>query len=125
MKVSEIKLKDHLHFRQGLVIDLTYPKGHPKQGKPLDKVCFLGQSGTGKTTLLNLIKYFTCLDESYDKSGIELSNFIKNGIEIIYQSEKDKFSKISNGEPFGISGWDYGRKPHKKHENIISYIKTE
>lgn len=36
-------------------MDLTYPAGHAKAGKPLDKVCIIGQSGTGKTTLLKLL----------------------------------------------------------------------
>lgn len=54
MKISKIDLKHHLQF-QDLTLDLTYPKGHPKAGQALDKVCLIGQSGTGKTTLLNLI----------------------------------------------------------------------
>jgi GTPase SAR1 family protein len=35
---------------------MTYPKGHEKEGQPLDKICIIGQSGTGKTNLLNIIK---------------------------------------------------------------------
>ena len=54
MKVSRIEIKDFNQFKN-IDIDLTYPKGHTKAGQPLDKVCFIGQSGTGKTTLLNLI----------------------------------------------------------------------
>ncbi len=57
MKLSRIKLKDYYQFKN-LEIDLTYPRGHKKEWRPLDKVCFLGQSGTGKTTLLRLIKWF-------------------------------------------------------------------
>ncbi|MCP4155838.1 MAG: AAA family ATPase [bacterium] len=57
MKLSRIKLTDYYQFKD-LDIDLTYPQGHKKAGEPLDKVCFLGQSGTGKTTLLRLIKWF-------------------------------------------------------------------
>ena len=53
MKVTSIDIPDLFHFKD-LHLDLTYPKGHPKAGKPLDKVCILGQSGTGKTTLLKL-----------------------------------------------------------------------
>ncbi len=55
MKVHSITLNNYNQFKD-LVIDLTYPEGHPKAGQPLDKVCFIGQSGTGKTTLLRLIK---------------------------------------------------------------------
>jgi len=55
MKISKIEVFDYNQF-QNFTIDLTYPKGHAKEGLPLDKVCFIGQSGTGKTTLLNIIK---------------------------------------------------------------------
>ncbi len=57
MKIKRIKIKDYQQFKD-LDLDLTYPKGHEKQGQPLEKVCFIGQSGTGKTTLLRLIKWY-------------------------------------------------------------------
>jgi predicted ATP-dependent endonuclease of OLD family len=55
MKISQIDIKDYNQFKN-LTLDFTYPKGHQKEGKPLDKICFLGQSGTGKTSLLNVIR---------------------------------------------------------------------
>ena len=54
MKVKEIYIKDFRQFKD-LTLDLTYPTGHAKAGKALDKVCFIGQSGTGKTNLLKLL----------------------------------------------------------------------
>ncbi|MBC7407794.1 MAG: AAA family ATPase [Arcicella sp.] len=54
MKISKIHIKDFHQFKD-FTLDLTYPQGHEKAGKPLDKVCFIGQSGTGKTSLLELI----------------------------------------------------------------------
>jgi ABC-type lipoprotein export system ATPase subunit len=57
MKISKIEITDFHQFKD-LIIDLTYPKGHVKEGQPLDKVCFIGQSGTGKTSLLELIPKF-------------------------------------------------------------------
>ncbi len=54
MKITRVHLKDFHQFKD-VDIDLTYPKGHPKAGQPLDKVCIIGQSGTGKTTLLKII----------------------------------------------------------------------
>ena len=57
MKITKIHLKDFHQFKD-LTIDLTYPKGHKKEGQPLDRVCFIGQSGTGKTSLLELMPQF-------------------------------------------------------------------
>ncbi|TAE08032.1 MAG: hypothetical protein EAZ95_17630 [Bacteroidetes bacterium] len=57
MKITRIEIKDFQQFKD-FTLDLTYPAGHPKAGEPLDKVCFIGQSGTGKTTLLNVMKDF-------------------------------------------------------------------
>lgn len=57
MKITGIDIGEYRQFKN-IKFDFTYPKGHPKEGKPLDKVCFIGQSGTGKTTLLNIIWEF-------------------------------------------------------------------
>lgn len=54
MKISKIHIKDFHQFKD-FTLDLTYPQGHEKAGQSLDKVCFIGQSGTGKTSLLELI----------------------------------------------------------------------
>ena len=54
MFINKIEIKNHYQFKD-FKIDLTYPAGHKKAGKPLEKVCFIGQSGTGKTTLLEEI----------------------------------------------------------------------
>ncbi len=54
MKISKIHISKYHQF-EDFELELTYPKGHEKEGQPLDKVCFIGQSGTGKTTLLELI----------------------------------------------------------------------
>ena len=59
MKLKKIELKNFYQFKD-FTLDLTYPMGHPKEGQPLDKVCFIGQSGTGKTTLLKLIRNSLC-----------------------------------------------------------------
>jgi ABC-type lipoprotein export system ATPase subunit len=58
MKVTKVSIKDFHQFKD-VEIDLTYPKGHKKAGQPLDKVCIIGQSGTGKTTLLKIIGGYT------------------------------------------------------------------
>jgi energy-coupling factor transporter ATP-binding protein EcfA2 len=45
-------------------LDLTYPSGHPKAGKPLDKICLIGKNGTGKTTLLELLNLLLSRSDS-------------------------------------------------------------
>ena len=54
MKITGIDIGEYRQFKN-IKFDFTYPTGHPKEGMPLEKVCFIGQSGTGKTTLLNII----------------------------------------------------------------------
>jgi len=55
VKVSYLHIRNYKQF-SNLELDLTYPKGHPKAGKPLDKICIIGQSGTGKTNILEIIR---------------------------------------------------------------------
>jgi len=54
MKISRLAIADYQQFKW-LDLDLTYRKGHPKAGQPLDRVCFIGANGTGKTTLLEIL----------------------------------------------------------------------
>lgn len=102
MKVTKIQLIDYLNFKQGLVIDLTYPQNHPdksKRGKPLEKICFIGQSGTGKTTLLNLIKFFA-FEDSINPECLDQNQLLNEnvGIEFLINNSY-KCSKWSKGNP--------------------------
>ncbi|MEY4925781.1 MAG: hypothetical protein RI894_217 [Bacteroidota bacterium] len=54
MKITNIHFDKYKQF-ENLRLDFTYPEGHPKAGQPLDKVCFIGQNGTGKTTILDAL----------------------------------------------------------------------
>jgi predicted ATP-dependent endonuclease of OLD family len=57
MKISKLHIEEYRHL-ENLDFDFTYPldyKDKEKAGKPLDKICFIGQSATGKTGLLELI----------------------------------------------------------------------
>lgn len=83
MKISHLEIKNYKQFKD-LSLDLTYPKGHEKEGQPLDKICIIGQSGTGKTNLLDIIK----------KSVIDFSNnqaSYKPFSEFVGQSTDDKY----------------------------------
>ena len=64
MKISKLHIDSFRHL-ENLDFDFTYPQDfhiEEKRGKPLDKICFIGQSATGKTGLLELIYEFNlCL----------------------------------------------------------------
>src|ERR1700677_2524657 len=98
MKITRIKIPSSLHYKKGLEIDLTYPKGHKHAGEPLKKVCILGQSGTGKTSLLNLIKYMVCEDLPFNRSGIDDTAFVQDGVEMNYRVGANVCSKVVAGD---------------------------
>jgi hypothetical protein len=57
MKISKLHIDSFRHL-ENLDFDFTYPQDfhiEEKRGKPLDKICFIGQSASGKTGLLELI----------------------------------------------------------------------
>jgi len=54
MKIAKIIIPNFQQFK-AFELDLTYPEGHAKAGQPLEKVCFIGRNGTGKSTLLRMI----------------------------------------------------------------------
>ena len=68
MKITGIHINDFHQFKD-FHLDLTYPKGHKKAGKPLEKVCFIGQSGTGKTTLLRIINELNSEQRTYNRNN--------------------------------------------------------
>lgn len=57
MKIAKVIIPNFQQFK-GFELDLTYPEGHAKAGQPLEKVCFIGRNGTGKSTLLRLINEY-------------------------------------------------------------------
>lgn len=74
MKIGKIEITNYHQFKD-FSVDLTYPKGHAKAGQPLDKVCFIGQSGTGKTSLLNLCRASAAKEFVFpDMTGITITS---------------------------------------------------
>ncbi len=111
MKVSKIYIKDHNQFK-GFELDLTYPKGHQNAGLPLDKVCFIGQSGTGKTSLLLFLKRaidFLGQLQRAEKIGVYWDEFllgINSEFKISFEEKTDKLLFSSPKKymlPFGFS----------------------
>lgn len=123
MQITKIRLNSYLHFQKDLEIDLTYPKGHAKSGKPLEKVCFLGQSATGKTALLNLIRCCVCEGNEFDLTGIDKSTWVKDGVEFFYTLDGKKYSKRSAGD-LQFEHYDYTSKKPKKIEYVESHKTT-
>lgn len=91
MKISKVRIK-HLQQFQDLELDLTYPKGHEKEGKPLDKVCIIGQSGTGKTTLLKLLKEAAAINITSLGYRMETNFAYTNHSELFVDFESDVLS---------------------------------
>ena len=53
MKITNLHIEKYKHL-ENLEFDFTYQSGK-KKGQPLEKICFIGQSATGKTNLLEFI----------------------------------------------------------------------
>lgn len=100
MKVKSLFIKDYNQFKN-FELDLTYPAGHPKAGQPLDKVCIIGQSGTGKTSLLLFLKKvlnFLGKIQAFDRIGTFFQKNI-SGInfeyEVVFLEEQNEFHCFS------------------------------
>ena len=50
MKICKVYIKGFQQF-EDLELDFT----NPKTGEPLDKICFIGRNGTGKSTILKYL----------------------------------------------------------------------
>jgi len=137
MKIEYLEIKNYKQFTD-LTLDLTYPKGHEKEGQSLDKICIIGQSGTGKTNLLKIIrdkcndyqiktvfdKELPLIHEKIYFSEVEKNiNFqIKNNIKISKEDKKiiedlertsHKLLIQDNGD-YSVSDW--------QHQSILGVI---
>lgn len=54
MKIKRLKIDSYRHL-ENLEFDFTYQSGD-KKGQPLNKICLIGQSAVGKTSILEFIK---------------------------------------------------------------------
>ncbi len=81
MKITKIHINEYQQFKD-FELDLTYPEGHEFAGQPLKKVCFIGQSGTGKTTLLGILKDFIVICKENRRTKYETSGEFQISFEI-------------------------------------------
>ncbi len=136
MKIARIEIKDFYQFKD-VTLDLTYPKGHQKEGKPLDKVCIIGQSGTGKTSLLRLIKWFVSRDTALSEKlklvipegGRVDMDFVASDLVFRLTNQGadlkyDSFGKVGNGKrKISFEKWEKDLKACLKTCNpvLINY----
>ena len=93
MKVSYLHIRNYKQFSD-LELELTYPKGHEKAGKPLDKICIIGQSGTGKTNLLDIFKKSTIdFSQQPKDSYLPFSEFVGKDTDDKYITTKFQILK--------------------------------
>lgn len=134
MKIKKLNIASHKHL-QDITFDFTYPSNHKDAGKALKKICIIGQSATGKTTILELIKQAILKLE-----GAELLNgthllqsfhlnfkgqFEFESLEGIYKVEENKISINDRGfsSPPGMGG---GSLQKLITENLkLLYISSE
>ena len=103
MKVSYLHISNYKQFSD-LELDLTYPKGHPKAGEPLDKICIIGQSGTGKTNLLEIINSSTS-DHQYLYYHLGEYSYTEYGhIQIDYKLANNQLAQIEFHTPSESKG---------------------
>ncbi len=99
MKITAIDINDFHQFKD-FHLNLTYPKGHEKEGQPLEKVCIIGQSGTGKTTLLKLLNELISAKRAFKKresQGYPFNIFSFDYVIGNYKGIIGKFSEITHG----------------------------
>ncbi|MDP5200807.1 AAA family ATPase [Flavobacterium sp. DG2-3] len=118
MKISKLHIDSFRHL-ENLEFDFTYQSGERK-GEPLDKICFIGQSATGKTSLLELINK-------------DINGFFKTELDdvgdIWIRSHKfdSNFKLINNNQSFEydngvISKNDKSLSFSKKSASFIQYL---
>jgi predicted ATP-dependent endonuclease of OLD family len=121
MKVKELYIKDYHQF-EDFRLDLTYPEGHEKAGQPLDKVCFIGQSGTGKTSLLEMISCF--IEDSLTSVLNGFSNKVlqeKNDSFIFFEHLENLIRGVYSEGKVGVFSSKHDL--HKRNDRVI-FIET-
>jgi ABC-type lipoprotein export system ATPase subunit len=123
MKITGIEIGEYRQFKN-IKFDFTYPEDHKdesKAGKPLEKVCFIGQSGTGKTTLLNIIwNFFQVVD---DGLYIKRKKFNTIGPITNYRPFKNiLLSTSENGNSINFGNIDFDIEADNSKNIIIGNI---
>lgn len=138
MKISKLHIDQFRHL-ENLDFDFTYPEDFhivEKRGKLLDKICFIGQSATGKTSLLDLIK--ETISQFYDSRIINQDEiltplyFNHYNIELDFEADsitykhKKELIEIDN-KKFNLYQGNYngGSKDVINYKNKLFYFTAE
>lgn len=125
MKIKKLIIRSARQL-EDLDFDFTYPEGHEKAGTPLEKICLIGQSATGKTSILDLLKQnITNLSNSQVVNGKHLwthsSLNFDGSIEYQYQNQpliSEVNKVIKNGVHFEVKSGGGGSISALLHEGI-------
>ena len=91
MKLKHLQITNFRHLK-GLEFDFTYQTGE-RRGEALDKICIIGQSATGKTSVLELIKELANANANFKNE--QIGNHITNNWTKAYYVFESKI-EISN-----------------------------
>jgi predicted ATPase len=92
LQICKLIIRDFQQFKN-LELDFS----HPETGEPLDKICFIGRNGTGKSTILKLLGRFLNnyniqkVDNEYKKSIILKISDYNNYFYAIFNLNKTYF----------------------------------
>lgn len=134
MKISKLHIDQFRHL-ENLDFDFTYQTGERK-GQPLDKICFIGQSASGKTGLLELIK--ETISQFYDSRIISEDKiltplyFNPYNIEldfeadsIIYKHKKESIEINNKKFNFHEGNYNGGSEDVINYKNKLFYFTAE
>lgn len=138
MKISKLHIDQFRHL-ENLDFDFTYPEDfhdESKRGKPLDKICFIGQSATGKTSLLELvnkeINSFFDLRIINENEILSVGDFNNFGVQFDFEANSNLYKKNNtkitiNNKDFILYTGSYngGGKDVLNHTNNLYYFTTE
>ena len=119
MKVSELYIKKYHQF-EDFKLNLTYPDGHKFAGQPLNKVCFIGQSGTGKTTLLEILRELILM--SYLKSNLASEKGYGEGYLVGQDNMRREIGLDFNSEQQSENSFRYGFKRKSKYDSVERFF---
>jgi predicted ATPase len=145
MKICKVVIENYQQFKH-LELDFT----HPETGEPLDKICFIGSNGTGKSTLLKLLwtnlAFMVTSDLTQCSLHIELSvegkrliwgiakgrGYFKSKEKLYEPSDEDDLVEIYN-QSVGDNFVESGLQPiydHLKHfafhtKNLLIKVEAE